>query len=126
MFGLWKYVEKGESCQVAATVDGGQLSWKVTQISAGIKLIVKHAIDPRTKELLFGDTGYGKIQSRNVCFPLHVHIAADNKQLYNEKLKDFFDRINLLEDKYASKHGLKFAHHAVMSSLQKTVRCGGQ
>jgi len=38
-FGLWKYVKRGESCQVAATVDGGQLSWKVTQISAGIKLI---------------------------------------------------------------------------------------
>ena len=38
LFGLWKYVEKGESCQVAATLDGGQLSWKVTQISAGIKL----------------------------------------------------------------------------------------
>ena len=111
---------------MAATVDPGQLSWKVTQISAGIKLNDKHDIDPRTKEPLFGDTGYDKLQSCNVCFPLHIHIAVDNKQLYNEKLKNFFDQINLLEGKYASKHGLKFAHHAVMSSLQKTVRCGGQ
>jgi hypothetical protein len=34
---LWDYVERKEEVITAATVDGGELAWKLTQISAGIK-----------------------------------------------------------------------------------------
>jgi hypothetical protein len=37
-YGLWQYVERNESALVAATVDGGQLARKLTQISTGKKL----------------------------------------------------------------------------------------
>jgi hypothetical protein len=120
--GLWQRVLDGQQVQMAATVDGGELAWKLTQVSAGIKLIDPHTINPLTGELLFGDSGHFKVQSRNVCYPLHVHIAKDNKQFYSDHMKPFFDDINRLEDDHPT---LTFAHGADMASLQKTVVRGG-
>ncbi len=34
--GLWQRVLDGQQVQMAATVDGGELAWKLTQVSAGI------------------------------------------------------------------------------------------
>jgi hypothetical protein len=52
----------------SATVDGGDLAWGLTQVSAGIKIIDRRAINPCTGQYLFGETGFEKIQSRNHCF----------------------------------------------------------
>ena len=68
-----------EDVLLAATVDGGQLAWKITQISAGLKIVDPRSINPRTGELLFGESGADNIQSSTHCFPLCVHIAKDNK-----------------------------------------------
>jgi hypothetical protein len=35
--GLWGYFESGETVAMAATCDSGELAWKITQVSAGIK-----------------------------------------------------------------------------------------
>ncbi len=68
--GLWQQVLHGQQVKMAATVDRvGELAWKLTQISAGIKLIDPHTINPLTGELLFGDSRHFKVQSRNVCYP---------------------------------------------------------
>ena len=56
-FGLWSYVEDEDIVTVAATVDGGELAWQLTQVSAGIKICDPRAVDPRTGEKLFGDCG---------------------------------------------------------------------
>jgi hypothetical protein len=56
--GLWQRMVEGEKVVMAATVDGGELAWKVMQISAGIKFANPHTKDPLTGQLLFGDTGY--------------------------------------------------------------------
>ncbi len=45
---LWNYVEYKQNVLLAATVDGGQLAWKLTQISAGIKIVDEKSINPRT------------------------------------------------------------------------------
>ncbi len=37
-YGLWSYVERGDSVSTAATVDGGELAWQLMQVSAGIKI----------------------------------------------------------------------------------------
>jgi hypothetical protein len=73
-YGLWGYVENKESVIAAATVDGGELAWKLTQISAGIKICDPRAVDPITGELLFGESGHENVQSRSLCFPLQIHI----------------------------------------------------
>jgi hypothetical protein len=122
-FGLWEYVTSGEMVTVAATVDGGELAWQLTQVSAGIKICDERAVDPLTGKHLFGDSGYDNVQSRYVCFPLHVHIAKDNKEFYANHLSSFFHKLNEMEDAYPL--GLQFTQGADMCSLQKTVRRGG-
>ncbi len=51
---LWDHVKGHEKVLLAATVDGGQLAWKLTQISAGVKMVDERSINPRTGGLLFG------------------------------------------------------------------------
>lgn len=36
---LWNYIKNNQKVLLAATVDGGQLAWKLTQISAGTKIV---------------------------------------------------------------------------------------
>jgi hypothetical protein len=38
-FQLWDHVKDQGKVLLAATVDGGQLAWKLTQISACIKMV---------------------------------------------------------------------------------------
>ena len=54
--GLWEYVLDGDTVTMAATVDGGALAWKRTQVSAGIKFCDERTINPCTGRLLFGDS----------------------------------------------------------------------
>jgi len=122
-YGLWRYVEGGDLVTVAATVDGGELAWQLTQISAGIKICDERAVNPLTGRHQFGESGYDNIQSRHVCFPLYVHIAKDNKDFYSQHLSSFFRTLNEMED--CNPHGLQFSHGADMCSLQKTIKKGG-
>jgi hypothetical protein len=122
-FQLWDHVMAKEDGILAATVDGGQLAWKITQISAGLKIIDPRSINPRTGELLFGESGADNIQSSIHCFPLYVHIAKDNKDFYNTHLTGFFSSFNRMEDEHIG--GLRLAYPADMCSQVKTVRSGG-
>jgi hypothetical protein len=47
-----------ERVLLAATVDGGDLAWNITQVSAGVKIVDHRAINPVTGKLLFGHTGH--------------------------------------------------------------------
>jgi hypothetical protein len=66
-FGLWNYVASGEKVTITATVDGGELAWQLTQVSAGIKICDERAVNPLTGKHMFGETGYENVQSRYVC-----------------------------------------------------------
>jgi hypothetical protein len=88
--GLWEYVLDGDTATMAATVDGGALAWKLSHVSAGIKFCDERTINPLSGRLLFGDSGCEKLQSRNVCYPLYVYIAKDNKEFYVRELAPFF------------------------------------
>ena len=96
--GLWDYVLDGDTVIMAATVDGGALAWKLTHVSAWIKFCDERTINPLSGRLLFGSTGFDKVQSRNVCFPMYVIIAKDNKELYTTELTSFFGDLNEFED----------------------------
>ncbi len=122
-YGLWDLVAEKENVLVAATVDGGELAWKLTQVSAGIKICDPRAIDPLTGRLLFGESGHDNLQSQSHCYPLHVQIAKDNSEFYNRQLSGFFEVLNNMEDEYVG--GLTFSQGADMCSLQKTV-CRGK
>ncbi len=68
---------------MSATVDGGDLAWGLTQVSAGVKIVDHKAKDPITGGLPFGASGHEKVQFRNNCYPLYIFIAKDNKELYH-------------------------------------------
>lgn len=121
-FGLWRCVEEEDIVTVAATVDGGDLAWKLTQVSGGIKICDEKAVNPLTGEKLFGECGTKLVQSRYACFPLQVHIAKDNGTFYDEHLSAFFHDLQAFEDEHPN--GLQFTHGADMSSLQKTLKRG--
>ena len=67
--GLWEVVEHGgEEAIFAATIDGAELSRKVSQVMAGIKLTDAQTKDPWNKDtLLFGEDGIMSMQSRDAC-----------------------------------------------------------
>ena len=44
--GHCEYVVDGDTVTMAATVDGGALAWKLTQVSAGIKYCDERTINP--------------------------------------------------------------------------------
>jgi hypothetical protein len=121
--GLWEYVLDGDTVTMAATVDGGSLAWKLSHVSAGIKFCDERTINPLSGRLLFGDSGCDKLQSRNVCYPLHIHIAKDNKEFYATELAPFFGDLNDFEDAYEG--GLKFCQPQDMYSHQKCLSRGG-
>jgi hypothetical protein len=72
---------------------------------------------------MFTDTGYDKVQSRHVCYPMHVHIAKDNREFYATELTPLYSDINDLED--AHEGGLKFGHPQDLYSHQKCLGVGG-
>ncbi len=92
-------------------------------LSAGIKLVDPRTVDPRTGLLMFGETGYEKIQSRAACIPLQVHIAKDTKSFYDMHVRSFFDDMNYFEEVH--KVGLRVAAPADMCSLVRTIGRGG-
>jgi hypothetical protein len=55
--------DRSKMVMISATVDGGDLAWGLTQVSAGVKIVDYKAIDSLTGAKLFGDSGYEKIQS---------------------------------------------------------------
>ncbi len=67
-------MESGDEVFMAATCDCADLAWNLSQVSAGLKN-ADRAINPLTSQLLFGDSGYDRVQSAYACYPLHVHIA---------------------------------------------------
>lgn len=121
--GLWEGVLNKEKVTFAATVDGGELAWKITQVSAGIKMVDPRAVDLVSGTFLFGNSGYDKVQSKHHCYPLYIIIAKDNKQLYQNHLAQFFNDVNRLEEEHQD--GLIVAQGADMCSLHKTLGVGG-
>jgi hypothetical protein len=70
--GLWDSVLNKWQVKLAAAIDGGDLSWNVTQVSARLNMIDSRAIEPISGGLLFGDSGHDKVQSKYNCYPLYI------------------------------------------------------
>jgi len=71
---------------LSLSIDGATLTKFLGHVMAGFKVKDRAAVDPITKKPLFvADTGsWGKLQSRQTCFPLHLHMGTENKVKYNE------------------------------------------
>jgi hypothetical protein len=85
------------SVKVAITVDGADLFNDLTHVSTGIKITDERGIHPVTKQpFLFIDdddaeASFIKIQSSEVCCITIIADARDNKQLYEDVFKDYYN-----------------------------------
>jgi hypothetical protein len=81
---------------VAITVDGADLFNDRTHVSTGIKITDERGIHPVTKQpFLFIDddaeASFIKVQSSEVCCITIIADARDNKHLYEDVFKDYYN-----------------------------------
>lgn len=73
------------SVAISLSIDGATLTKFLGHVMAGFKIKDRKAICPITgKPLFVVQTGWNKLQSRQTCFPLHLHMGRENKLKYNE------------------------------------------
>jgi hypothetical protein len=81
-FGL-STVAKRRPIELALTSDGAQLTNTLSHVAAGLKFHDMATRDPLTKSPLLLHGQDSLVQSRNLCFPLRIVIAKDNKATLN-------------------------------------------
>jgi hypothetical protein len=71
---------------LSLSIDGATLTKFLGHVMAGFKIKDRAAVNPLTNKPLFlADSGcWNKLQSRQTCFPLHLHMGNENKVKYNE------------------------------------------
>ena len=70
---------KHRPIELALTSDGAQLTNTLSHVAAGLKFNDMAMRDPMTKSPLLLHGPDSLVQSRNLCFPLRIVIAKDNK-----------------------------------------------
>jgi len=86
-----------ESVKVALTVDGADLFKGRTHISTGIKITDERGVHPITGKPFFlhasdnNDERYVNIQTSEICCVMIIADATDNKHLYQEVFKEYYD-----------------------------------
>lgn len=71
---------KRRSVELSLASDGAQLTHTISHVTAGLKFNDMGMRDPVTKCPLLLHRPDSLVQSRNLCFPLRVVIAKDNKE----------------------------------------------
>ena len=92
--------------EIAITIDGADISKKLSHVTAGIKVIDKYAINPVTGDYIlkyaedslgnkYLESGY---QSRENCFLFLIMIAKESSAIYSKQcIKDFFNFLKILK-----------------------------
>jgi len=86
-----------ESVKVALTVDGADLFKGRTHVSTGIKITDERGVHPITGKPFFlhasdnNDERYVNIQTSEICCVMIIADATDNKHLYQEVFKEYYD-----------------------------------
>lgn len=84
--------EGGRPLQLCYTLDALQLTPHLTVLIAGLKWVDGRATNPLTGLPLFLDS---KRQSRDHCIPFAIFFGKDNKDVYDQVMRDpFFDFFN--------------------------------
>jgi hypothetical protein len=91
-------------------------------VTGGFKLVDKRCIDPKTGELLFGESGIEKVQSHLHCFPIKIAFAKDTKELYRTEYQSLF--VFLRDYERENNFRIKFIFPQDMSSIWKTTGRG--
>ena len=113
---LWDHVKYQGKVLLAATVDGGQLSWKLTQISAGIKRWqMKEALIHKLVNCSLVNVGLTTFSQVFTVFLFMFIQLSTIKTFRTLILLLFFSELNQLEDENI--RGLVLAYPADMCDL---------
>ena len=130
-FGLSE-VAKHRAIDMSLTLDGSQLTNKLSFVMAGLKLVDLAVRNPITGEYELDPNCAGSTylpQSRKWCFPLKFCMGKETTAMYQEEFQDLFD---VFVD--ASKQGrqvfpewepIHFSNPADMAAIQKVLGIGG-
>jgi hypothetical protein len=87
-----------DSVKVALTVDGVDLFKGRTHVSTGMKIADERGLHPITKQPFLvsarehdDDDMFVKIQTKEVCCVMIIADAKDNKHLYEDVFKEYYD-----------------------------------
>jgi hypothetical protein len=87
-----------ESVKVALSVDGADLFKGRTHVSTGIKITDERGLHPITRQPFLvaarendDDDMFAKIQTKEVCCVMIIADAKDNKHLYEDVFKEYYD-----------------------------------
>jgi hypothetical protein len=130
-FGLSE-IAKHRAIDMSLTLDGSQLTNKLSFVMAGLKLVDLAVRNPITGEYKLDPNCEGSTylpQSRKWCFPLKFCMGKETTAMYQDEFQDLFD---IFVD--ASKPGQKvfsgwepihFSNPADMAAIQKVLGIGG-
>jgi hypothetical protein len=99
MFGLHE-IARTTSIEIFITLDGAELCDHLNHLTAGVKMVYKRGVDPKTGWPLFTFTeellgSAFACQSRNFCFILKSLIGRDTKDAY-DAFSDFLNSLTWL------------------------------
>jgi hypothetical protein len=98
-FGL-EEVAKHRAVRISVSIDGAQLSKRLTHVTCGFKVADIAARCPFTGRSLFMDADQALLQSRNLCIPVKIGMCKETKEIYRNEFENIFVRFHELSDKY--------------------------
>jgi hypothetical protein len=134
-FGL-SDVAKYRAVRINVSIDGAQLSKRLTHVTIGFKIVDIAARCPFTGRPLFMDSDPALLQSRNVCIPCKIGMCKETKAVFKDEFKSVFLKFHQLSDKFegeringpffkAGYKPLKIAINCDMSATWKLFDVGG-
>jgi hypothetical protein len=68
---LWEFVMSSDHATVAATCDEGEITWSLSHVSTGIKIVDIRCKNPLTGKPLFGTSGHDRVQFTATLYILY-------------------------------------------------------
>ena len=94
-FGL-EEIAKQRHVRISISIDGAQLSKRLTHVTIGFKISDVAGRCPFTGRLLFGSTDGALLQSRNICIPVKIAMCKETKKTYEQEFEGVFKRFHQL------------------------------
>ena len=130
-FGLSE-VAKRRPIDMALTLDGAQLTNKLSFVMAGLKLVDLAVRNPLTGEFELDPDAEGSKylpQSRKWCFPLKLCMGKETKQMYQEEFASIFQLFSDAsvegQDIFPDWEAINFSNPADMAAIMKVLGFGG-
>ena len=131
-FGL-DHVAQNRLIDLALTLDGAQLTNKISFVMASLKLIDLEVDNPENGEYelnhLLCDPKKFKNQSRKWCFPYKLCMGKESEKMYQEEFCELFELFRQaglpMQQIFLEWKGVRIANPADMAAIQKVLGIGG-